>query len=844
MLVLTLLVIGIAFYRSSRDPVFRMQGFPTSLSKDVVASVSGYERTEFDNGVRKYYVKADRATTFADNHQELENAYFEIFEPSGAGSDRITAVKAVYIPEENKNFTAYLAGDVRVETRDRLKVQTELVTYRRADETATADEAVAFQRDNLSGTSFGAAIRIADKQIELLRDVAIGRYDTSEFAGQPDSRMNSGHALYDQLHETIKLEQGVKVHSVSEPGGRITDLSGRSSVVSLVETAEDRRDIKTAELFTDVAIDSASQGSTTQIRSSYAMFEKAADKFVLRENVKIVSPSDATTTTITAGNAVFERAKGTIDLSGNAEITQGNNLAKGNSIFAELYPSQKLKTAVIRENGYIRQTEADRTIEVTAAELNASFADGQALTSANAVNSANAVLTPANPTEYTKVTMTAPRSIGLRFKTAGILDKMITDGRTTIRLDVPDNAPDSANKRLVADKVTTTFSGDGKSIVSASAAGNAELHVEPLKASAENYRTVVNAPRFECEFFPSGNNAKKCVGESGTTTVRYPTVADKARGEQTLKAATLTADFSPGSRDIERLEAAGNAKFTELDRTGIADRMTFLNATRVVQLRGGEPTVWDSRARARAEQIDWDTNNNRSVLRGSVSTTYYSQGSTGGAAPFSDPKKPVFVTSDTAEIDHRAEVAVYTGNARGWQDKSYVRAAKFTIQQGAGRFDAVGGVQSVLYDVNRRESGQDSKVPVSASAGSMTYLRDERLLRYLSSVDIRQGTDRITGEKADVYLNENNEIARSEIETNVVITQPKRRATGSYASYNAAGEVVVLRGSPARVEDAVNGQSEAGQMTLYLRENRVKTEGRSTGNTAGRSRSVYKVTEN
>jgi len=154
----------IAFYRGSRDPQFRMQGYPTSLSKDVVATVSGYERTEFDEGVAKYYVKADKATTFSDNHQELENAYFEIFDQAGSGtSDKINALKAVYVPEENKNFTAYLAGAVKIDTRDRLKVQTEQLTYKKAADNAFAEEAVAFQRDNLSGTSFGAEVKIVEK---------------------------------------------------------------------------------------------------------------------------------------------------------------------------------------------------------------------------------------------------------------------------------------------------------------------------------------------------------------------------------------------------------------------------------------------------------------------------------------------------------------------------------------------------------------------------------------------------------------------------------------------------------------------------------------------------------
>jgi hypothetical protein len=55
---------------------------------------------------------------------------------------------------------------------------------------------------------------------------------------------------------------------------------------------------------------------------------------------------------------------------------------------------------------------------------------------------------------------------------------------------------------------------------------------------------------------------------------------------------------------------------------------------------------------------------------------------------------------------------------------------------------------------------------------------------------------------------------------------------------------VILRGNPARVEDAENGTSQAAQMTIFLRSNRVATEGRTPQNTSGRTRSVYKIKEN
>ena len=71
LLALTVLLLGIGFYRGRSNPEFRMKGFPTSLSQDVVAEVDGYERRETDGDDVKYYIKSDHAKIFSDNHQEL-----------------------------------------------------------------------------------------------------------------------------------------------------------------------------------------------------------------------------------------------------------------------------------------------------------------------------------------------------------------------------------------------------------------------------------------------------------------------------------------------------------------------------------------------------------------------------------------------------------------------------------------------------------------------------------------------------------------------------------------------------------------------------------------------------
>ncbi len=101
------------------------------------------------------------------------------------------------------------------------------------------------------------------------------------------------------------------------------------------------------------------------------------------------------------------------------------------------------------------------------------------------------------------------------------------------------------------------------------------------------------------------------------------------------------------------MDAQGDAKFNENDRNGVAANISFTAADNTVRLRGGEPTVWDSRARTKAIELDSDLTNKISYSRGKTATTYYSQEQTNGATPFSKVKSPVYIVSDRGEFHQR-----------------------------------------------------------------------------------------------------------------------------------------------------------------------------------------------
>jgi LPS export ABC transporter protein LptC len=876
----TIIAIGIGFYRNRNKAEFRLRSEHTQLSKDVVAQVNGYERIETEGDLKKYYIKADKATTYADNHQELENILLQVYDENGERFDKITSQKAIYIPEKNKNFTAYFAGSVNIETRDALNVKTEHIFYKKETETAEAEELIEFSRENVSGKSFGAIVKIKEKTLELLRDVEIlangsgeGEFANSDFQ---QARITAGHAFLNHGEGKIDFSQRVNVNITPNESNTSTqptdiksdtataffinreikkiDLNGNVDVHQKATNANAKwtktrasravaninKELKQLELFENVDIQTATgTAQPTHIKTGYALYEKDADKFNLKNGVQIVTAQDDKQTVIKSSEAVYEQANGKVFLFGGAEITQGADYLKGDNLTAELFPNKNLKNAFVKGNAYLKQTTTERTTEVSGNELNAFFGDDQKLQTANAIGNSNAVLIPAQAEDYTKVMLAAPNAIKLNF-TSGLLREMQTEGRTTVSMLAPTTRNDAANKRLTADTVKTFLNANGKDLTKAEAVGNAELFIEPLSAAPENYLTTINAPRFDCDFFESGNNARNCSATGKAKAVRIPTVAKEGSGNQTLTADRMDAGFNQQTKDVQQFDANGNAKFSELDRSGNANQIIYTANDGFVRLRG-EPLISDSRARAKAVEIDWDTRNEKSFLRGKVSTTYISQKQTGGAAPFGESNSPVFITAEKADLEHRQEIATYSGNARAWQENNYVRADKLIMRQKQGELYGEGTVQSLLYDAKKKENGKESNVPVYAQAQKLFYYKEKNLLRYETEVDIRQGTDRIVAGVANVYLNEKNEVAQTVAETNVVVTSPNRKAVGDYAQYIAADESVVLRGNPARIDDAESGSTQGAQVTVFLRDNRVINESRTNQANSGRTRTVYKV---
>jgi lipopolysaccharide export system protein LptA len=561
-------------------------------------------------------------------------------------------------------------------------------------------------------------------------------------------------------------------------------------------------------------------------------------------NASIKSPARSRPVTIRAARGSFEHESLRLSFAGGATVEQERDILSGENILATLNQQKRLEKAEIRGNAYLRTMEPGRAAEVHAVNMDFFLDKDQRLE--RALASTDVIARSLNADSDFQLSGSNWLDVLFQATTdSSLLKQMNAAGRSVITLSAPKskaNDPRAANKRLTADSVKLSWRSTGRDLEKAEASGNAELFIEPVTSSSRAERRKLNAPQFDCDFFEAGNLTRTCKAAGGAKAVMDPLQPAPNRGTRTFTSQTMTAVFVKDTQDVERIDGQGDGKFNENDRNGVAANVSYTAADETVRMRGGDPTVWDSRGRTKAIELDSDLANDVSYARGRTATTYYSQEQTNGATPFSKSRSPVYIASDRAEFRHESGQGTYSGNARAWQDDNFVRGDKLIIYVNDKRMEASGHVQTAIYNSRKRVENNATVVPVFASADSMFYSDPDRTVHYEGNVDIKQGTDRITSGVADVYLaKDTNEMEKTVAQRNVVLTQPNRKGVGDWVEYTAATEVAILKGSPARVDDVEQGNTEGARLTLSVRENKVTADDARGPLSPGRVRSTHKI---
>ena len=783
-----LISLGLYLYLHKAPPAAQPE--PPVLNGAVTAVFHNYRHLETEGGQDKYLISADIATAYSNGSHDLQNVDLLFFGADGTHKDHIKADSGIY---NQTNALVVFSSNVKIDTSDGLHVETDILKFNQETHIADLEGPTKYARPNVEGVCRDATVEMDKNRLQMHHDVDMTFKSTDEKPAA-GATADAGSTAPKPPKEK-KQKEGKK----GKGGG-----GGKKKKAKLA---------------------SAAAAGATQSPSSVD-FSKGP-KIPVR---------------VRAASAVFDKPALTAHYEGGVVVDRDRDQMRGDVMTAFLSDENRFKKIEVRGSAYLK---ASGRAEATAPTMDFEFADANQLKSAVGTGGARLVSLGDPPTR----TVTADRiDMDMAPGPNGAeLHEARANGQAVVTMDAPPPSSERSNpaaRELRADAITLDMQDGGQFAKSADANGNALLTVTPTKALAGADRRKIAAPHQHMDFYEADNAGREFTADGGVRVDIEPLAAD-GRVARTTTSTTARAEFDRASQDVTRLDQDGDFKYVQGERNATAGHASYTAADDLTALRGastnGRPTVWDSKSRTQADEVDLYSKSGTSQGRGDVRTTYYNPASAGEATPFK-ASSPVFVTS--ARMDSRQSdggVAVYTGAARAWQDDNYVRADTITLYSAERRMDAQGAVESVLYNAPRKgDAAASDVVPVFTTASRMTYTDGERKIHYEGNVFSRQAPDEIKADSQDVWLTQGEE---SDVDHmiaigNVLVTEPGRTARGERMVYTAADQKAVLTGANARVDDTEQGSTTGEELTFYVGGERIRVAGR---NGAGRVKSTHRV---
>jgi lipopolysaccharide export system protein LptA len=371
-------------------------------------------------------------------------------------------------------------------------------------------------------------------------------------------------------------------------------------------------------------------------------------------------------------------------------------------------------------------------------------------------------------------------------------------------------------------------------------------------------RTVVTAGKFEAQFASSeGQNHLTSVHGAPDARIVNSTPGEPDR---VSTSDSVDAAFLPEG-GMEAVTQQGNVAYTDNQE---AERRTqaWANSARYtpsdqILVLSGNPRVATGGMATTANTIRINRATGDALAQDDVKSTYSELKEQPNGALLAS-SSPIHVTAHSMVARNNPGTALYTGNARLWQDANIIEAPTIQFER-ERRFVTAQGtpvhpVQTVLVQTEKAgpETSPPEKTaikaakkntlrpessPISITAAKLTYADSDRRVHYEGGV-VTKGVDFAASAKTvDAYL-----FPRSQTSTNqsfagssqldrmvaqddVILQQPQRRAEGQKLVYSAADDKFVLTGGPPSIFDAERGKITGVSLTFFRRDDTVLVEG-------------------
>src|SRR5215469_13628613 len=394
---------------------------------------------------------------------------------------------------------------------------------------------------------------------------------------------------------------------------------------------------------------------------------------------------------------------------------------------------------------------------------------------------------------------------------------------------------------------------EGHVLKHATTSGPPEITIaQPGIASQAPDETVVTAGKFDADFAEAGghNHLAKVHGAPDAR------VVNSSPGEpaRTSTSDSIDAFFAPQG-GIESLTQTGNFHYTD---SGTADHQVqawsssarYTPADHMLVLNGS-PRIENGGMMTTANTMRINRSSGDASVEGEVKSTYSELKEQPNGALLAS-SSPIHVTAQKMTAHKNPGVALYTGNARLWQDTNIIEAPSIQFDRDRRSVVALGAanrpVQTTLVQVEK--PGQTSlpkakpvtgktSSPIFITALKLTYVDSERKVHYEGGVTAKGEGFTAVAKTTDAYLlaraqSRNGQTAgpgqldRMVAEGGVTVEQPSRRAEGEKLVYTAAEDEFVLTGGPPSIFDAEQGKITGVSLTFFRRDDRVLVEGEAS----------------
>ena len=419
--------------------------------------------------------------------------------------------------------------------------------------------------------------------------------------------------------------------------------------------------------------------------------------------------------------------------------------------------------------------------------------------------------------------------------TAPVMDFLVKDGRllenaeTSGPPQIVITQPGSNQETVVtAGKFTAKFTEKNRL---------STLHGEP---DAKIVSSLIDAGKNEANNRIAMKPGSSTAGPNRISSDRMS--LDRAASDRVSTSRLLDVAFLPegGVQSITQ-----TCEFTYVDGTqkAWAQRGEYTTVDEMVVLTGS-PRVVDGGMMTTAKTVRMNRATGDAAAEGNVKSTYNDLKAQPDGALLAS-SDPIHVTSRSMTAHRASSIAVYTGDARLWQDANIVEAPTLEFDRDHRSLFAYGDpkgtvsqpVSTVLVQVDKAGNA----TPVRVTSERMKYTDAEREAFFDGGVTARQTDATMTGDRMTVFLlprsqkaGKTNSAAPGQIdriitEKHVVIVQPTRHATGERLVYTSADDKYVLTGGsndPPSIFDAERGKTTGDSLTFYRRDDRVLVEGR------------------